>query len=137
MVKKIFVLFVAMGFLYACNSGKESRPATALDAGRSFIRASLDGDYETAENLLLKDTMNMQLFESYKKLFARLPQEKKKAYRDASYQINKYLDVDDSTTIINYSNSYMNKPMEIKVVRKNEEWSIDFKYISSGNLPID
>ncbi len=79
----------------------------------------------------------MQLFETYKKLFDRLPKEKKKSYKEASYQINKYLDVDDSTTIINYSNSYMNKPMEIKVVRKNQEWSIDFKYISSGNLPID
>ena len=69
--------------------------------------------------------------------YGRLSDEKKKNYKSASYEINKYLDLDDSTTIINYSNSYMHKPMEIKVVRRNKEWGIDFKYTYSGNLPID
>jgi hypothetical protein len=31
----------------------------------------------------------------------------------------------------------MNKPMEIKVIKENKEWKVDFKYISSGNLPIN
>jgi hypothetical protein len=31
----------------------------------------------------------------------------------------------------------MKKPMEIKVVRVNKEWKIDFKYTTSGNLPIN
>jgi hypothetical protein len=136
MLQKLPVLLLLFILPFACNQ-KEDKPATALDTGRAFIRASLDGDFEAAEKFLLKDTLNTQLFASYKRLFNRLPAEKKKNYRSASYTINKYLDVDDSTTIINYSNSYMNKPMEIKVVRLNKEWSIDFKYISSGNLPID
>ena len=109
----------------------------ALDTGRAFIRASLDGDFRTAEQYLLKDSQNIDLFESYKTFYSRLSNEKKSNYKSASYDINKYLDVDDSTTIINYSNSYMKKPMEIKLVRRNGAWSVDFKYISSGNLPID
>ena len=121
----------------ACNSKKEEKPATALDTGRAFIRASLDGDFKTAEQYLLKDSQNIDLFESYKTFYSRLPETKKSSYKSASYDINKYLDLDDSTTIINYSNSYMKKPMEIKLVRRNGEWSVDFKYISSGNLPID
>jgi hypothetical protein len=137
MIKKTLVLLISIILIYSCNNETEQRPATALDTGRSFIRASLDGDFKKAEVLLLKDTQNIQLFESYKMLYERMPAEKKKNYKSASYEINKYLDVDDSTTIINYSNSYMNKPMEIKVVRREKIWSIDFKYISSGNLPIN
>lgn len=137
MVKKTFAILLSLVLLYSCNNKEEHKPATALDTGRSFIRASLDGNFEAAEQVLLKDTQNQQLFDSYKMYYERLSAEKKRNYKAASYEINKYLDVDDSTTIINYSNSYMNKPMEIKVVRRNKEWSIDFKYTYSGNLPID
>ena len=137
MTKKILTFILSVALVYSCNNEKEKRPTTALDTGRAFIRASLDGDFDITQQLLLKDTQNLQLFESYKMLYKRMPAEKRKKYKSASYEINKYLDMDDSTTIINYSNSYMHKPMEIKVVRKNSEWCIDFKYISSGNLPID
>ena len=137
MIKRILILIVSIALFTSCNNETKKRPTTALDTGREFIRASLDGDFETTQQLLLKDSQNLQLFESYKMLYERMPAEKKKNYKAASYEINKYLDLDDSTSIINYSNSYMNKPMEIKVVRRDKEWSIDFKYISSGNLPID
>jgi hypothetical protein len=104
-----------------------------LDTGRDFIRASLDGDFENAEHLLLKDTQNLQLFDSYKNYYQRLPADKKKNYKAASYDINKYTDLNDSTSIINYSNSFMKTPMEIKLVRLNKHWVVDFKYTYSGN----
>lgn len=136
-MKKI-VTFLSLLFLFtACNSPKKALPETALDTGREFIRASLDGNFETAEPLLLKDTQNLQLFDSYKQFYSNLPDEKKRSYKEASYTINKFMEVDDSTTLINYSNSYMNKPMEIKLVRINKIWNVDFKYTYSGNLPID
>ncbi len=137
MIKKTLVFLLSIILALSCNNEKEKRPTTALDTGRAFIRASLNGDFAITQQLLLNDTQNLQLFESYKMLYNRMPAEKRKNYKSASYEINKYLDLDDSTTIINYSNSYMHKPMEIKVVRKNNEWCIDFKYISSGNLPIN
>jgi len=137
MIKKSLLFSLLAIILFACNNETKKRPETALDTGRAFIRASLDGDFETTQQLLLKDTQNLQLFESYKRYYQRMDAKTKKNYKDASYEINKYLDVDDSTTIINYSNNYMNKPIEIKVVRRDKLWFIDFKYISSGNLPID
>lgn len=108
-----------------------------MDTGREFIRASLDGDFTKAESLLLKDTENVQLFDSYKLFYNKLPAEKKINYQKASYEINKYQDLDDSTTIINYSNSYMKKPMDIKVTRNNNTWEIDFKYTYSENQPVE
>ncbi len=121
----------------ACNNKKDTKPTTAMDAGRTFIRASLDGDFKTAETLLLKDSENDQLFESYKRSYSHLDDAKKKEYKTASYNINKFEDINDSTTVINYSNSYMNKPMEIKLVRTSGNWLVDFKYTFAGNLPIN
>ena len=131
------LLLLLLTSLYACSGGGHERPATALDTGREFIRASLNGDFKNAQALILADTPNVQMFESYKTYYQRLPEEKKQNYRKASYEINKYLDMNDSTTLINYSNSYMKKPMDIKVIKVKDQWWIDFKYTYSGNLPID
>ncbi|HAN65528.1 MAG TPA: hypothetical protein DCQ34_04295 [Chitinophagaceae bacterium] len=132
-----FLASALVVMIYSCTGSTDKRPETAMDTGREFIRASLNGDFKKAEELILKDSQNVQLFDMYKSLYQRLPEDKKKHYRDASYEINKYLDVDDSTTIINYSNDYMNKPMDIKIIRHNNLWQVDFKYAYSGNLPID
>lgn len=121
----------------ACTPKKDAAPLTATGTGTTFIRASLDGDFGTIETLLLNDTTNHQLFESYRNTYNNWPEDRKKKYKEASYNINKMEEVNDSTAIINYSNSYMNKPMEIKLVRENKKWLVDFKYTFSGNLPIN
>lgn len=132
---KILAVILLLLLFGSCSNDKKQRPSTALDTGRTFIKASLDGDFETASSLLVKDTQNNQLFTAYKEYYKRMSDEKKKHYKEADYVINKFTDLNDSTTIINYSNDYMNKPMEIKVVRVNNEWSVDFTYTYSGNLP--
>ncbi len=134
---KTLLTVLSLLFFMACNQNSTRRPETAMDTGREFIRASLDGDFTKAESLLLKDTENVQLFDSYKLFYNKLPAEKKINYQKASYEINKYQDLDDSTTIINYSNSYMKKPMDIKVTRNNNTWEIDFKYTYSENQPVE
>ena len=137
MIKYIVYFVLVLTFSVACNNAKEPTAANALDAGRIFIRASLDGDFTAAENVLLNDEENVQLFDRYKMYYRNLPEDKKQNYKKSSYEINKYLDVNDSVTIINYSNSFMKKPMEIKLVKKEKKWMIDFKYTSSDQLPID
>jgi len=136
-MKKIITFLLILFSFATCNQNEAKRPETALDTGRDFIRASLNGEFKKASDLLLPDPENVQLFDSYKLFYNKLPADKKKGYKEASYEINKYLDVDDSTTLIKYSNSYMNKPMDIKLVRTNKKWSVDFKYTYSGNLPIE
>lgn len=118
--------------LASCNNKKE-HPTTALDTGNSFIRASLDGNFKEASYLLLQDTVNIQLFSSYEEFYKKLPAENKKNYKEASYNINKFTELNDSTAILNYSNSYMNEPLEIKLVYKNKLWQVDFKHTSAAN----
>ena len=138
-VKSFFAAFSILCMITSCNNNtnESKRPESALETGRDFIRASLDGKFDNAMPLLLPDSQNLQLFDTYKMYYDRLPADKKQNYQKASYNINKYDDLNDSVTIINYSNSYMNKPMEIKLVKNNKLWHVDFKYTYSGNLPID
>ena len=136
-MKNIFLFCLSAVLFLSCANDTKKHAQTALDTGRDFIRASLDGDFKNAEALLLKDTQNLQLFDSYKAYYERLPADKKKNYKEASYEINKYVDVDDSTSIINYSNSFMKKPMEIKLVRVNKVWGVDFKFTYGGNTAIE
>lgn len=129
------VLLVTL-LLLNCTSSEKERPTTALDTGREFIRASLDGNFDIAEGLLLKDSQNVQLFSSYKLFFDKMAADKKRSYKSSSYTINKLVEVDDSTTLINYSNSYMNQPLEIKVIHVDKDWQVDFKHTYSGNPPL-
>ncbi len=126
-IKKIFLSIAVILFFAACGS-EEGTENTALDTGRGFIRASLDGKFEKAESLILNDGQNGQLFSRYKTHYKNLPEAEKKSYRESSYEIKKYTDVNDSVALINYSNSFMNKPMDIKIVKSNGRWKVDFKY---------
>lgn len=133
-MKYLICFLIATSTLFACNETKEKvTPSTALDTGREFIRASLDGNFDAASSLLLQDQQNMEMFQSYKIFYDKLPADKKLGYKEASYEINKYTDVNDSMSVINYSNSYMHQPMDIKVVRVNGKWMIDFKYTSADS----
>lgn len=132
-IRKTVLFCLLLLQLVSCKQKEDKAPETALDAGREFIRTSLNGDFDKASSFLLQDAQNEQLFDSYKVFYQKLSPEKKKGYREAAYEIHSYTDLDDSTTIINYSNSFMNKPMDIKLVRMNKKWAVDFKYTYSGN----
>ena len=131
MIKNIITAFLLSIILFSCHS-KNDNPTTAIDTGRLFIRTTLDGNFNDAEDLLYKDTVNVEMYDSYKAFFKRLPDDTKDKYKASDYTINKYSDLNDSTAVINYSNSYMNRPMEIKVVKINGQWKIDFKYTTTA-----
>ncbi len=132
-LKRISIVSCTTVMLFSCKDTASSKSDNALDAGRNFIRATLDGDFNSAQKLLLKDPRNVELFESYKTFYDRLPAEKKQAYKAASYNINTDTDVNDSVAVINYSNTYMNQPMNIKLVKQENEWKVDFKFTSGDS----
>jgi hypothetical protein len=131
-MKSLLSIVLSLCLLLSCSGGKEKYPETALDAGRSFIRASLNGDFEKARTFMLRNDENAGYFDSFRRYYDRLPEQEKENYRKASYEINKITEVNDSATLINYSNSYMHKAMDILVVRKEGKWMIDFRYTYRG-----
>ena len=119
-----------MLFLAACGDSHSFKKAEdAQDAGREFIRASLDGNYEKASFFLYPDTTNQLLLNKWKKDYASLDHESQKKYRDADILPINIQALNDSVTTYTYTNSYMKDTTTIRIVRINGEWLVDLKEI--------
>ena len=121
-------------FLAACNdSSKEEelvKPENGMDAAGKFIRAALDGDYAKARTFLVNDTTNQQIIYLYEWNYKnRMTPEDKKKYKEASIRFLKDTHpLNDSVTIVHYSNSYKDKPDSLKVIKENGQWLIDLNF---------
>jgi hypothetical protein len=127
-MKKIFIplLFV----LISCNNERTFKKAEdAQDAGREFIRASLDGDYEKAQFYLLADTTNQLLMNKWKKDFEKMDASTKQQYKDADILPINIQALNDSVTTYTFSNSYKKDTTTFKIVRQDGEWLVDLKEI--------
>lgn len=134
-MKRAFISTGILLMLLAGCSPKAERPGDGLSTAREFIRCSLDGDYEMAESLLLKDSINLlELKELKERYQTDLSKADKAAFRNASILIHSVDQVNDSIVIINYSNSYKKKKMPMKVILKDGLWQVDLNYTFSGNL---
>jgi hypothetical protein len=131
-------LAIALLLLAACNSGPVGfeKPKDGLDAAREFIRAELDGDYARGELFILRDEEDLRLYSRYVEYMKKRPAEQLQELKGASIIVNKVEELSDTLQIINYSNSFSKRPMDVKMVKQNGEWWVDFSYTFSGNLPI-
>ena len=132
-MKRLFQISSLLLFFACNNSPKESddvKPENGMDAANKFLRAALDGDYKKARTYLVKDSTNNQMIDIYEKDYnTMLPPEDKKAYKTASIRFLKEThEVNDSTTIVHYSNSYKNRPDSLKVIKLNGQWFIDLNF---------
>ena len=127
-MKKILIpLFI---LFFSCNQQRTFKKAEdAQDAGREFIRASLDGDYERAEFYLLRDSTNRLLMEQWDKGFDKLYADTKKKYKEADILPINISAESDSVTSYTFSNSFKKDTTTIKIVRQQGEWLVDLKEI--------
>jgi type IV secretory pathway component VirB8 len=130
MRSKLFISFLFLQFFYACgNNSTDNSSESDVDAARSFIRSALNGDYKTARSLVIQDSTNLQYIEAFSSNYEnRMSLDDKKGYRTASINIHGISQVDDSTTIVSYSNSYKKKSDSLKVIRQQNNWLVDLKY---------
>jgi hypothetical protein len=123
--------------VFSCNNPAGFlKPEDGLDAGREFIRAVLDGDYTKGELYVMPDEEDIRLYKRYTEYMRKRSGAELIELKQASIIINKVEEVGDTLQIINYSNSFTKEPIDIKVVKKNGEWWVDFSYTFSGNLPV-
>lgn len=133
-MKKRFPAAALLLLLVACNPGEEKSADTDLNVATSFVQSALRGDFRTAEKYIVDDSLNRQDLAAAARLSERLSKEEKQAYAGASVRIHNNRSINDSTTIISYSNSYRNKVDSLKVVRQNGKWLVDFKYIFNHHI---
>jgi hypothetical protein len=125
--------------LFACNNSnnepEEIKPENGMDAAGKFLRAALDGDYTKAKTLLVKDSTNQQMIDIYEWNYNnRMTPEDKTEYKKASIRFLKETHaVNDSVTIVHFSNSYKDKNDSLKVIRANGQWFIDLNFTFQNN----
>jgi hypothetical protein len=126
-----FLLPSLIAFLAAACSDPHSfkKAEDAQDAGREFIRASLDGNYEKASFYLYEDSVNQMLLSKWKKDYDQLPEADQKKYKDADILPINIQAANDSVTSYTYANTYKKDTTTIKVVRVKGEWLVDLKEI--------
>lgn len=128
MIRKFII--PSLFLLAACGESHSFKKADdAQDAGREFIRASLDGNYEKANFYMFGDSTNQMLLNKWRKDYDRLDHEGQKKYRDADILPINIQTVNDSVTFYTYANTYKKDTTTIKVVRIKGEWLVDLKEI--------
>ena len=130
---KYLLLSLLVIIFSACGNEAGYKKATdAQDAGREFIRASLDGDMKKAGYYLSRDSANIYIFNKFRDQYNQLSAEEKKQYREAQIRPIKIEKLDDSTYNYIYSNSYKQKDTTvIKIIKENGEWLVDLKELRS------
>ncbi len=134
-VKFVIVCFCCI-IICCCNPAKVYPKAeNAFDAGREFIEGCLKGDFKRASFYMLDDNTNKNLLLTQQKNYNAKSSEEKRQYYEASIILIEDAEINDSTHIINYHNSYDKTGRKVKVILKdNDAWLADFKYTPNGNL---
>lgn len=121
------LLFASL--LLSC-SGTESykKAEDAEDAGREFIRASLDGNYDKAKFYLLQDSDNIMLLDKWQTNYNKLSTEDRVSYKNANILPLNIQKLNDSTVNYQFTNSFKRKDTtNIRIVKTGGEWLVDFK----------
>ena len=135
-MKRLFYM-LPFFLLFSCENNVDDKPTTSendIDAARNFIRSALDGDYSKAKDYMLQDSLNNQLLSTFEDNYRhRMSNADKRGYREASIRVPDVRKINDSVSVVIYSNSFKNKPDSLKVVKLTDKWVVDFKYSFPAN----
>ncbi len=127
-------LFLSLLWMISCNSPDEDNSSGEADGDNDlnvaigFVQAALKGKYDLAGNYMLHDSVNDQRLEAVSRM--RLTPDERQGLWDATVKIHSRKLVNDSTSIIIYSNSFhADNKDTLKIVRKDGKWLVDFKYL--------
>lgn len=133
-MRSFIIGFLFLQFFCACKDrggNADAAPASEndVDAARNFINSVLKQDFDKARTFLVDDSVNYQNLDITERVFKeRLTQQDKEGYGAASINIHEVRPVNDSTTVVYYSNSFKKKRDSLKVVQRNGQWLVDLKY---------
>ena len=133
-MKRLPFIFLFLQFFCACTNNNEA-PASEndVDAARNFIQSALNGDYRKAKNYIVNDPVNIEYLDAFERNYQnRMLPDDKRGYRESSINIHSVKPLNDSVSIINYSNSYKKQNDSLKVVKTGGKWLVDLKYSFSS-----
>ncbi|MET0392545.1 MAG: hypothetical protein ABW019_05365 [Chitinophagaceae bacterium] len=132
-MKKSLPLLALFFCAVACNNADKQEAGASendVDAARNFIQAALKSDFRQARTYMLTDSVNEGWMVLAERVNEHQSAEEKKRLAAASINIhNVSRPVQDSVTIVIYSNSYKNNRDTLKVVKQHGNWLVDLDYL--------
>jgi len=121
-------LFFIIILLISCTGSKNSyvKAENALDAGREFINACAVGDFSKAAFFMVPAEKNTAKLKENERLFREKDKEGRQQLRNSSIVIGEVKELNDSATLIYYSNSFDKQPQVLEVVKQNGNWLVNF-----------
>ena len=135
-MKKILSASFLLFILAACNNNDRPSGKSENDvvAASNFIRSALDGNFSQARQYMLQDTANLQFLDVAQRNYERAPAETIKSYKESSINIYEVKTINDSTTVVVYFNSFKNDHDTLKVLKVNDQWLVDLKYLYQHDM---
>jgi len=136
-MKRYPLIFLFLLFLLpACGPDKKptGQSENDIDAARNFIRAALDGKFDEARTIMVDDSDNVHFLINAERIYKSLKSDDINAFRGASINIHQVSPLNDSTTVVIYSNSFMNNHDTLKVIKIKEQWLVDLKYLYDHDM---
>jgi hypothetical protein len=136
-MKRNNLFFLFLLFFAACKTDDkkaDAKSSNSIDAARNFIRAALDGKYREAKDYLLQDSVNLNWMDAAERSYLKADQDTKDGYMASSINMHSVTPVNDTTTIIIFSNSFKNDHDTLKVVKVNGQWLVDLKYLFDHDM---
>ncbi len=132
----MIALFSCFVFLYACGNNEDNYPKAenSFDAGREFIDACLKGDFKKANFYMLQGAVNTERLTALEKDYKTKSSTDRMQYGSASIVVLNDETISDTLHIIHYRNSFDQVARKVKVIQKEGNWLVDFKYTFNGNL---
>lgn len=127
------IMFLGAGItvliILSCkNDASDKEAENDIDAARGFVQAALKGRYDRAADFMLHDSLNDERLDAVSRM--KLSSEEKQGLWDASINIHSRKLLNDSTSVIVFSNSFHKENLDtLKVVHKDGKWLVDFKYL--------
>lgn len=118
--------FFALSLL-ACNDDKPVQPESTQDAARVFIRYALDGKYDKLSQMVIHDSANDDWLQRAEAAYRNNSKEDQRAYRESQIIIHETKQLNDSVSVITYSNTFKNQPAKLWVRKRGDDWLIDLK----------
>ena len=130
-MKSIAIISSFLLLLIACKNNDKSGSVSDndMDAARNFLDAALKGDFKEANKYMLQDSANQDYLVLSERSYQRMDPEKKDNLKKASLNFFDTRQVNDSTTVTIFANSYKNKKDTLRIVRRSGQWLVDLKYL--------
>jgi hypothetical protein len=120
------ILFLSI-LLISCNGNPKNyqKAENALDAGREFIDACLQGDFSRASYLMVQNEKNIGKLKEIQGYYRQKDKEGRQQYRLASITINEVEELNADSTLIRYSNTFDKTPEVLLVLKQPDGWLVD------------